>query len=150
MSLYVLGLRKGPSIRYIRNLWGDGGGSSKLRTASYRERRMPRLMRTYALTLSLFMFWQHSCWSCSHEIMEKWNTRLSPETEDTSCLTNCQKIRILSSQWLNYSWTREFELATRGFELGTHGFELGTRGFELVTRKVDLVTHEFKIVDLNS
>ena len=30
--------------------------------------------------------------SC-HEIVEKWNTRLSPETESTSCLTNCERFK---------------------------------------------------------
>ena len=46
MSLYVFWLRKGPSIKYVRNWWGDeewggGGGrrSSKTRRAAYRRRR---------------------------------------------------------------------------------------------------------------
>ena len=38
-----------------------------------------------------------SCWSCSHEIVEKEKTRLSPEIEQTSSLTNCQTI---SDSWI--------------------------------------------------
>ena len=40
MSLYLFWLRKGPSIKYLRNLWGGGGGegSSKIRTATYKGR----------------------------------------------------------------------------------------------------------------
>ena len=38
MSLYIFWLRKGPSIKYVHNWWGDGG-SSKMRTAAYKGRR---------------------------------------------------------------------------------------------------------------
>ena len=33
-----------------------------------------------------------SCWSHSHEIVKKWNIKLSPETERASYLTNSQAI----------------------------------------------------------
>ena len=88
--------------------------------------------------------------------MEKQNTKLSPETERTShelpndlrfrILGNEQKIVYLSFHWLNYSWTREFELVTRGFQLITRGLELTSRVFELVARKFELGTRGFKLV----
>ena len=34
-----------------------------------------------------------SYWSCSYEIVEQWDTRLSPEIERTTCLTNCQTFK---------------------------------------------------------
>ena len=55
MSLYVFWLRKRPSIKYVRNWWGDGG-SSKMRTTAYRGRGVSRLMCTCALALSLLIF----------------------------------------------------------------------------------------------
>ena len=33
-----------------------------------------------------------SCWSHRHGVVQTWNNRLPPETERTSCLTNCQTI----------------------------------------------------------
>ena len=97
-----------------------------------------------------------SCWSRSHEIVEKQNTKLSPETERTShelpndlrfrILGNEQKIVYLSFHWLNYSWTREFELVTRGFELRTSILELISRVFELVPRRFEHGTRGFKFV----
>ena len=57
-GLYMLfWLRKGSSIKYIRN-WqlSRDEQSSKMRRALYSGRGVSHLMCTYALTLSLFMF----------------------------------------------------------------------------------------------
>ena len=59
MFLYVFWLTKGPSINYVRN-WGTVG-SSRMHKAAYVGREVSRLMCTFALTLSLFMFCQHFC-----------------------------------------------------------------------------------------
>ena len=59
------------------------------------------------------------------------------------------KAIYLSFNWVNYSWTRGFELVTRGFGLVTHEFELVTRGFELVTPGFELVTSRFQLALFN-
>ena len=60
MPLYVFWLRKGPSIKYVRNWWGDGG-SSIMRTAAYRERGChASSVRTHLHYLSS-CFCQHFC-----------------------------------------------------------------------------------------
>ena len=51
MSLYDFWLRKGPSIKYVRNWYGDGGGSYKMRAAVYSGKGYHD-----ALALPLFMF----------------------------------------------------------------------------------------------
>ena len=56
MSVYVFWLRKGLSIKYVGNWWGDAGGSYKIRTFAYSGKGVSRLICTYALTLSLVMF----------------------------------------------------------------------------------------------
>ena len=56
----------------------------------------------------------------------------------------------MSFHWLNYSWTRRFELVTPGFELVTRRFKLATRKVELVTRGFELATHGFELVTRNS
>ena len=86
---------------------------------------------------------------------------LSPETERTSCLTNCRKnlrLRVLGNEEILslFTWVFIdqiiFEPVTRGFELLARGFELMTCGFELVTRGFKLLTRGFKLItrDLNS
>ena len=59
------------------------------------------------------------------------------------------KAIYLSFNWVNYSWTRGFELVTRGFGLVTHEFELVTRGFELVTPGFEFVTSRFQLALFN-
>ena len=63
MSRYIqnIWLRKGPLIKYVRNWFGDGRGSSKMHTAAYRGKGASHIMCAYPLTTSLFMFWQHFC-----------------------------------------------------------------------------------------
>ena len=61
--LYVFRVRKGPSTKYLRNWCGDGGRVIQ-NAYSYRQGgggRLSRLMYTYGLALSVFMFWQHFC-----------------------------------------------------------------------------------------
>ena len=55
MFLFVFWLRNRPSINYVSNK-GNGGGWSKIFPDAYRGRGVSRFMCTYALTLSLFMF----------------------------------------------------------------------------------------------
>ena len=54
MYLYVFWLRKRPSIKYVRNFWGDGG-SSKIHTDAYRGGGATSCMM-YALRISLYIF----------------------------------------------------------------------------------------------
>ena len=54
-------LRKGPSIKYLRKLETDGVIQNAF--SCIQEEGVSRLICTYAL--SLFMFWQHSCFIVS-------------------------------------------------------------------------------------
>ena len=55
MSLYIFWLRKGPSIKYVRNWWGMEGVIQNPYSC-VQVKGVSRLMCTYAFTLSLFMF----------------------------------------------------------------------------------------------
>ena len=58
MSLYVFWLRKGPSIKYVRNCLEDGL-SSKMCKAAYRGRGCHALCVRTHLHYLLSCFWQH-------------------------------------------------------------------------------------------
>ena len=54
MSLYVFRLRKGSSMKYVRNCWENGANHTKW--VQLRIGGVSPFMCTYARTLSLFMF----------------------------------------------------------------------------------------------
>ena len=48
------------------------------------------IFESRSLILKLLFSHTISCWNRSHKIVGKQNTRLSPETERTTCITNCR------------------------------------------------------------
>ena len=65
MSSYVFWLRKGTSIKYVRNWWGIGAIQNAY--SRVQGEGVSSLMFTYALALSLFMFLaglKVSCFIC--------------------------------------------------------------------------------------
>ena len=63
MFLFAFWLRNRPFITYLRNR-GNGGMSSKMCTGMYNGREVSRLICTYTLTLSLFIFSLYSVVYC--------------------------------------------------------------------------------------
>ena len=118
MSLYVFWLRKGPSNKYpagdgcghprCKQLRIGGGGNLYLISHCWYDVEKLRVSDSSSLNLSFLGAQQKvlcetderkisfthifSFWSRSHEIVKNWNVRLSPETERTSCLTDCWAI----------------------------------------------------------
>ena len=59
-SLYIFWLRRGSSIKYVWNWWG-GGKIIQNANSCVKWDGVPRLMCTYALALSIFMFLAAYC-----------------------------------------------------------------------------------------
>ena len=130
-------------------------------TNAYRGRGVSHFMCTYALTLSLFMFFRYLqilfytvviVLLLLHNVIAAaifFATRNWNVTSYFLISSKNLKAISLSYHWFNDSWTRGFKLVTRGFELVTRGFELVTREFELVTRGFELVTRGFELALLN-
>ena len=115
-------------------------------TDAYRGRGVSHFMCTYALTLSLFMFFRYLqilfytvviVLLLLHNVIAAaifFATRNWNVTSYFLISSKNLKAIYLNFPWHNDSRTRGFDLATRGFEVATRDFKLVTRGFELATR----------------